>query len=208
MEIIDTNGPKECTFANFPQDPDPLTRGTRKVTIQNKIYIEKSDFRTLENGGGNKKYFGLAPGKLVRLKFAFHVECIDVVFKGENESGENNVISKIICKRVDNPAKKAKGTIHWVSAEPGEFNTGEVRLYKRLFKSDDCGGSNWFEDVNRESETICPNAVFEKAGTSEEHAVKPFDRVQFERVGYFCADIESSPEKMIFNQTIGLRDGR
>ncbi|WP_422767333.1 glutamine--tRNA ligase [Photobacterium leiognathi subsp. mandapamensis] len=183
------------TVANHPNKPE---MGSREVPFSRELYIEREDFRE----EGNKKYKRLVLGKEVRLRGAY-------VIKAERiEKDTEGNITTIFCTYDNetlgkNPAdgRKVKGVIHWVSAEAGV--AAEIRLYDRLFTVPNPGAADDFVSViNPESLTVV-NGFVEPSLVAAE-AEKAF---QFERMGYFCADNkDSSPEHLVFNRTVGLRD--
>ncbi|WP_318518800.1 glutamine--tRNA ligase [Photobacterium leiognathi] len=183
------------TVANHPNKPE---MGYREVPFSRELYIEREDFRE----EGNKKYKRLVLGKEVRLRGAY-------VIKAERiEKDAEGNITTIFCTYDNetlgkNPAdgRKVKGVIHWVSAEAGV--AAEIRLYDRLFTVPNPGAADDFVSViNPESLTVV-NGFVEPSLVAAE-AEKAF---QFERMGYFCADNkDSSPEHLVFNRTVGLRD--
>ncbi|KPA52530.1 glutamate--tRNA ligase [Photobacterium leiognathi subsp. mandapamensis] len=183
------------TIANHPNKPE---MGSREVPFSRELYIEREDFRE----EGNKKYKRLVLGKEVRLRGAY-------VIKAERiEKDAEGNITTIFCTYDNetlgkNPAdgRKVKGVIHWVSAEAGV--AAEIRLYDRLFTVPNPGAADDFLSViNPESLTVV-NGFVEPSLVAAE-AEKAY---QFERMGYFCADNkDSSPEHLVFNRTVGLRD--
>ncbi|MBP2699373.1 glutamine--tRNA ligase [Photobacterium lucens] len=183
------------TIANHPNKPE---MGSREVPFSRELYIEREDFRE----EGNKKYKRLVLGKEVRLRGAY-------VIKAERiEKDAEGNITTIFCTYDNetlgkNPAdgRKVKGVIHWVSAKAGV--AAEIRLYDRLFTVPNPGAADDFVSViNPESLTVV-NGFVEPSLVAAE-AEKAY---QFERMGYFCADNkDSSPEHLVFNRTVGLRD--
>jgi glutaminyl-tRNA synthetase len=180
---------------NNPENPE---MGSRKIPFSRVLYIEQDDFR--ENPP--PKYFRLSPGTEVRLRYAYIVKCESVV--KDPKTGE---ILEIHCtydpetkSGSAKSQKKVKGTIHWVSA-PHAIGA-EVRLYDRLFTIEDPGGENWKDSLNPDSLETLTDCKLEPSLAS----VKPMDRFQFERLGYFCADLDSTKEKLVFNRTVQLRD--
>lgn len=204
--------PLKVTIENYPEDlkddeldavnnPEDASAGTRKIKFSKTIYIEKDDF--MEDPP--KKFFRLAPGKEVRLRYAYFITCKEVI---KDENGE---VIELICtydpasRGGNSPdGRKVQGTIHWVSAEYGK--KAELRLYDNLFLSEDPDdvpeGKTFLDNLNPESLKVI-NAWVEPA-LIEANANEKF---QFERVGYFCADSkDSQPGKPVFNRTVGLRD--
>ncbi|EGQ8671605.1 glutamine--tRNA ligase [Vibrio cholerae] len=183
------------TLANHPNKPE---MGDREVPFTRDLWIEREDFRE----EANKKYKRLVLGKEVRLRGAY-------VIKAEHiEKDEQGNITTIFCSYDPetlgkNPAdgRKVKGVIHWVSAEKGV--PAEFRLYERLFTVPNPGAADNF------AETINPESLVKVQGYVEPSLVeaKPEFGYQFERMGYFCADNkDSSPQALVFNRTVGLRD--
>ena len=188
----------QVDWIDAPYDPEKPDGEKRKVPFGRRVFIERDDF--MENPP--KKYFRLSPGTEVRLRWATVIRCKEVV---KNAAGE---IEKVICTYDPNakggqPAdgRKIKGTIHWVSAEHGK--DAEVRLYDRLFSHEDPSHlENFLEAMNPNSLEVLKGC---KVEPSLEHA-KTLDRMQFERLGYFCVDYDSKPGALVFNRTITLKD--
>ncbi|MBN2639287.1 MAG: glutamine--tRNA ligase/YqeY domain fusion protein [Bacteroidales bacterium] len=198
VKLIITNYPEgqteELELINNPEKPED---GSRKIPFSREIYIERDDF--MEDPP--KKFFRLAPGKEVRLKGAYVVECTD--FKKD----ENGNITEIYCtydpetRSGSNSDKKVKGTLHWVSVEHA-FDA-EIRLYDRLFLDEDpAGHEDYKELLNPDSLKILQNCKLEPS--LKEAAVG--DKFQFQRLGYFCVDPDFTPEHPVFNRTVPLRD--
>ncbi|MBW1785147.1 MAG: glutamine--tRNA ligase/YqeY domain fusion protein [Deltaproteobacteria bacterium] len=204
LRVVIENYPEdqdeELDAVNNPEDPDA---GTRKVPFSRVIYIEKEDF--MEDPP--KKFFRLAPGREVRLRYAYFITCVGVV-KDEN-TGE---IVELRCtydpatRGGDAPdGRKVKATLHWVSAD--RSIPAEVRLYDRMFTVPDPAGDkegrSFKEFLNSESLVTLTDCRVEPGLKGAE----PGAKVQFERVGYFCVDaLDSSPEALVFNRTVALRD--
>jgi glutaminyl-tRNA synthetase len=184
---------------NHPEYPD---RGTRKVPLSRVIYVEKDDFRE----EAPKKWFRLAPGQEVRLRFACLIRCVNVV---KNDAGE---VVELRCtwdpeSRGGSPAdgRKVRGTLHWVSAEHALDAT--VRLYDRLFSVED--PNQGADEGVPFTQHLNPNSLEVVTGTKVEPSLAGAaagDRFQFERLGYFAVDPDSAPGALVFNRTIGLRD--
>ena len=183
---------------NNPEDPEG---GSRMVPFSRELYIEREDF--MEDPP--KKFFRLGPGREVRLKSAYIIKCEEVV--KDPETGE---VTELICtydpssrSGSDTSGKKVKGTLHWVSI-PHALEV-EIRLYDRLFNDPDPAGhkdKDFLEFLNPDSLKILDRAYVEP-GLKDAHAM---DRFQFMRKGYYCVDRDSTPEKLVFNQTVTLRD--
>ena len=199
LKVIIENYPhgeaEDLEAVNNPEDPDA---GTRSVPFGREIYIERDDF--MEDPP--KKFFRLAPGREVRLRYAYFLTCQDVI---KDESGE---IIELRCtydpKTRGGSApdgRKVKGTLHWVSAEHAV--PAEVRLYDQLFNEPNPNASgDIIADLNSNSLTVLSDCRLEP----EVAATAPGEIVQFERQGYFCVDPDSSDGHLVFNRTIGLRD--
>ena len=199
LRVVIENYPEdkveEMEAINNPEDP---SAGTRKVPFSKILYIERDDF--MENPP--KKFYRLAPGREVRFRYAYLVTCTDVV-------KENGKVVELRCTvdpetRGGNApdGRKVKSTIHWVSA--AHAIDAEVRLYDKLFTVEDPAGEK--EDfknfLNPESLKVLSSCKVEPSVKN----LKPFDRFQFERLGYFCIDPDSSPDNLVINRTVKLRD--
>ncbi len=195
IENYDANRVEELEAVNNPED---ASQGTRTVPFSRVLYIEKDDFR--ENPP--KKYFRLAPGAEVRLRYAYIVKCTGVI--KDEKTGE---VIELRCtydpeskSGSSQSGRKVKGTVHWVSA--AHALDAEVRLYDRLFTVEEPGGENWKAFIN-------PNSLEMLKGCKVEpnlSGAKPQDRMQFERLGYFCVDNDSTPAGLLFNRAVTLRD--
>jgi glutaminyl-tRNA synthetase len=190
LRVVIENYPEdrveELDAVNNPEDPE---MGTRKVPFSRVLYIERDDF--MEDPP--RKFFRLAPGREVRLRYAYFITCTDVV---KDASGE---IVELRCTY-----RKVKGTLHWVSA--AHAVTGEARLYDKLFSVEDPldmpAGREFTRYLNPESLVRLDDCRFEPSLATAE----PGYRVQFERLGYFCVDPDSRPGALVFNRTVTLRD--
>ena len=180
-------------------NPEDESAGTRQVPISRTIYIEKTDFMEEPVKG----YFRLAPGKEVRLRWAYYLKCEDFV---KDENGE---VVELICtydpetKGGQSPdGRKVKGTIHWVDA--ASAIDAEVRLYDKLLLCQSLSDveGDWLEQLNPDSLKVLTGCKVEPALAT----VQPGYRCQFERTGYFCCDPDSTPEKLVFNRTVSLKD--
>jgi glutaminyl-tRNA synthetase len=201
LKVIIDNYPEgkteEMDAVNNPEDP---SAGTRKVPFSRVLYIERDDFRETPPKG----FFRLFPGNEVRLRYAYLVKCIDVVKdKRTSEVIELHCTYDPATRGGNTPdGRKVKGTIHWLSA--AHAVKAEMRLYDRLFTVENPG------DIADGCESVLnPNSLETVNGYVEPSLAKavPGSRYQFERLGYFCADMkDSSPDRLVFNRTIGLRD--
>ncbi len=200
--------PLKVVIENYPEgegqveemeavnNPEDATMGTRQVPFARELWIDQDDFRE----DPPKKYFRLAPGAEVRLRYAYLVKCVGVV---HDERGE---VVEVRCTydpatRGGNADRKVKGTIHWVSAQ--HALPAEVRLYDNLFmapKPDE--DEDWKALVNANSLERLTTCFVEPALAN----AAPGTRYQFERTGYFCVDPDSAPGHLIFNRTVSLRD--
>ncbi len=204
--------PLRVVIDNYPEDqvdeldavnnPEDASAGTRKLPFSRVLYIEQEDFRE----DPPKKYYRLSPGREVRLRYAYFITCTGVV--KDEKTGE---VTEVHCTY--DPAtrggnapdgRKVKSTMHWVSA--AHAVEAEVRLYEDLFTQD---------NPNEESEkgdftaNLNPNSLEVLNDSKMEPSLRgapPGGRYQFERLGYFCVDPESTPDRPVFNRTVGLRD--
>lgn len=200
VKLIVTNYPEGQTAElDAENNPEDAAAGYRKLPFSRELWIEREDF--MEDPP--KKFFRLGPGRMVRLKYAYIIRCDD--FK-KDAAGK---LTEIHCSYFpetksggDTSDLHVKGTIHWVSVPHAK--TAEVRLYDRLFRAEDPGSEEGdFKDyINPHSLEVIPGAYIEPGLA----AAKAGDRFQFLRKGYFCADKDSSPEKLIFNRTVTLKD--
>ena len=241
LKVVIENYPdgqvEELDAINNPEDE---SAGTRKVPFSKTIYIEQADF--MEDAP--RKFFRLAPGREVRLRYAYWVKCTDVI---KNDAGE---VIELRCtydpqtRGGNNPpdGRKVKGTIHWVSAD--HAITAEVRLYDHLFatpnpddpsetrpsgsgeqlRNADCGVRNaespaqhsalstqhstgtFLDNLNPNSLEVLTDCKLEPSLASVRLMGGPLVQYQFERNGYFCPDPDSTPDKLVFNRTVTLRD--
>ena len=203
--------PLKVTISNYPDgqveelttdnNPEDESMGTRVLPFTKEIYIEQEDF--MEDAP--KKFFRLAPGRMVRLKSAYIIQCDEVIKDSEGQ------VTELRCSYFpdsksgeDTSGLKVKGTIHWVSA--AHAIEAEVRLYDRLFTEENPSNKkdrDFKEFINPESLIILENAKLEPSLKS----AKPGERFQFQRKGYFCVDTKYTTEdKLVFNRSVTLRD--
>jgi glutaminyl-tRNA synthetase len=198
LKVVIENYPEgqseELEAINHPDDP---AAGTRRIRFSRELYVERDDF--MENPP--KKFYRLSPGKEVRLRYAYFITCRDVV---KNSAGE---VVELRCSY--DPAtrggnapdgRKVQATLHWVAA--ADAVPAEIRLYNPLFTRPAPNAADFAADLNPESVEVLTQAWVEPAlagGNSN-------DPVQFERQGYFCRDPDSTPDRLVFNRTVGLRD--
>jgi glutaminyl-tRNA synthetase len=201
LKVVIENFPEgEVEYFETPNHPEHPEQGSRKLPFSRELYIERDDF--MENPP--KKFFRLAPGQEVRLRSACIIKCVDVV---KNAAGE---VTELRCtwdpdSRGGSPkdGRKVKGTLHWVSA--GHAKRAEVRLYDRLFTEENPEGEegkHFLDFINPKSLEVLTEAYVEPVLGG----AAPEARYQFERVGYFVVDKDSSADKLVFNRTIGLKD--
>jgi len=201
LKVVITNYPEgqmeEMDAINNPEDE---SMGTRIVPFTREIYIERDDF--MEDPP--RKFFRLAPGREVRLRYAYFVTCTDVVRDANGEITEIHCTYDPASRGGNSPdGRKVKATLHWVSAT--ENIEAEVRIYDRLFNDPDPAGHkdvNFKEFLNPDSLKVIKRAFIEPFVK----AAKVLDRYQFERLGYFCVDKDAAPGKLIFNRTVPLKD--
>ncbi len=206
MGVLD---PLKVVIENYPEgtseefevvnNPEDATAGTRRVPFSRTLYIERDDFRE----DPPKKFFRLSPGREVRLRGAYFITCASVI--KDPDTGE---IVELRCtydpatRGGDAPdRRKVKSTLHWVSAE--HAIPAEVRLYDRLFNSENPGAADDYRaDLNPRSLEVLTGCKLEPSVAG----ALPGTRYQFERLGYFCVDPDSTPECLVFNRTVTLKD--
>jgi glutaminyl-tRNA synthetase len=199
LRVVIVNYPEEqeetLEAANHPQNPD---MGTRTVPFSREIYIERDDF--MEDPP--KKFFRLAPGREVRLRYAYLVTCVDVVKDASGEVVEVHCTYDPQTRGGSAPdGRKVKGTIHWVSA--AHAISAEVRLYDRLFNVPSPDAADFVAHINPDSLVTLEAARIEPSVVD----AAPGAQFQFERLGYFCVDTaDSRPGAPVFNRTVTLRD--
>ena len=201
LKVVITNYPEGQTeYLEAINNPEDTSAGTRKVSFSREIYIEKDDF--MENPP--KKYFRLQPGGEVRLRWAYFIKCEEIIKDENGEIVELRCTYDPLSKGGQSPdGRKVKGTIHWVNAN--DCIEAELRLYDRLFTKedmDDLAEDETYTDYLNPESLVIVNAKLEKTLSSS----KPGDTFQFERKGYFCVDKDSTPEKLVFNRTVTLKD--
>ncbi|OFX27831.1 MAG: glutamine--tRNA ligase [Bacteroidetes bacterium GWA2_31_9] len=201
VKVVITNYPENQTeYLDGKNNPDDESMGTRKVPFSRELYIEADDFMEIPE----KKFFRLAPGNEVRLRYAYFIKCNEIV------KDENGTIKEIRCtydpesKGGKSPdGRKVQGTLHWVSAP--HAITAEARLYDRLFMSENPEdaeeGKSFVDNMNPNSLEI-RNCYVEP----ELANLKVGEKVQFERVGYFNVDKDSTDKTLVFNRTVTLKD--
>lgn len=201
--------PVKLVITNYPEgqteemeainNPENEADGSHMITFSRNLWIEREDF--MEDAP--KKFFRMTPGKEVRLKNAYIVKCTGCT-KDENGNiteiqAEYDPISK---SGMEGANRKVKGTLHWVSAD--YCQKAEVRIYDRLFNVENPSADerDFRELLNPDSLTIIPKCYVEKFAAEK----KPGEYLQFQRIGYFMADLSSTPDHLVFNKTVGLKD--
>jgi len=198
LKVVIENYPEgqveEIEAVNHPDDP---SKGKRRIAFGRELYIEQDDF--MENPP--KKFFRLSPGNEVRLRYAYFIRCREAI---KNASGE---VVELLCTY--DPAtrggnapdgRKVKATMHWLPV--AQSKPAEIRIYNQLFAKPSPDASNFGADLNPDSLEVLKGARVERA-IAESNSAEP---MQFERQGYFVRDKDSTPDRLVFNRTIGLRD--
>jgi glutaminyl-tRNA synthetase len=199
LKVVIENYPEgeveELEAVNNPEDP---SAGTRAVPFGREIFIEREDF--MEDPP--KKFFRLAPGREVRLRYAYFITCRDVITGDDGEVIELRCTYDPATRGGDSPdGRKVKATLHWVSA--AHAGVAEVRLYNHLFCRPDPGvDGDFLNDLNSDSLEVIEGALLEPGVA----AMAAGDRLQLERLGYFCVDPDSTAERPVLNRTVTLRD--
>jgi glutaminyl-tRNA synthetase len=202
LKVVLTNYPEgQVEDVDVINNPEDASAGTRKVPFSRVLYIERDDF--MEEPP--KKFFRLSPGREVRLRCAFFITCTEVVKDDRGEILELRCTYDPATRGGDSPdGRKVKATLHWVSA--AHAVPVEVRLYDRLFsvENPESGGdgTTFLDYLNPASLEVLSSCQAEPGLASAQIG----DRVQFERLGYFCVDTESRPGALVFNRTVSLRD--
>ncbi|KAI3423519.1 Glutaminyl-tRNA synthetase [Psidium guajava] len=178
-------------------DAQTDTSAIYQVPFSKVVYIEQSDFRMKDS----KDYYGLAPGKTVMLRYAFPIKCTNVILADDKET-----VVEIHAEYDPSKKTKPKGVLHWVAESSHGVDPlqVEVRLFDKLFLSESPAelGNDWLDDLNPHSKVVAPCAY----AVPSLGEAKVGDRFQFERLGYFVVDRDSTSEKLVFNRTVTLRD--
>ena len=198
LKVVITNYPEgqveEIEAINHPDDP---AAGTRKIPFGRELYIERDDFMETPP----KKFFRLSPGNEVRLRYAYFITCREVIKDSAGEVVELRCTYDPLTKGGNAPdGRKVKATMHWLPA--AQSVKAEIRVYNQLFAKPNPDAGNFAADINPESLEVLTDARVEPAIAQSNSA----DVMQFERQGYFVRDKDSTPERLVFNRTIGLRD--
>jgi len=202
LKVIIDNYPEgkveQLEAINNPEDP---SAGTRRVPFSRELYIEQDDFMETPL----KKFYRLAPGREVRLRYAYFITCTDVVKDKTGQIAQLHCTYDPATRGGDAPdGRKVKSTLHWVSA--AKCLKAEVRLYEHLFTKENpddvTEGEDFTANLNPNSLQVLKTCCVEPSLAD----AKPLGRYQFERLGYFCVDPDSSKGRLIFNRTVTLRD--
>jgi glutaminyl-tRNA synthetase len=202
LKVIIDNYPEgkveHLEVVNNPEDP---SAGTRDVIFSRELYIEQDDFRE----DPPKKFFRLSPGSEVRLRGGYFIKCAHVIKDATGAITEVHCTCDPETRSGNAPdGRKVKATIHWVSADHAV--DAEVRLYENLFLKEDPNaveeGQTFLDNLNPNSLEILHNCKLERSLAKAEAG----DRFQFERLGYFCVDPDTTSERLVFNRTVPLRD--
>jgi glutaminyl-tRNA synthetase len=184
----------EIDAVNHPDNP---AAGTRRLRFGRELYVERDDF--MENPP--KKFYRLSPGREVRLRYAYFITCREVVKTPAGEVVQLRCTYDPQTRGGNAPdGRKVRATLHWVSA--ADAITAEIRLYNQLFARADPDAANFAADLNPDSVEVLTGCKLEPALA----ATNSPEPVQFERQGYFCPDPDSTPNHIVFNRTVGLRD--
>lgn len=201
LRVVITNYPEgqveHMDAVNNPEDP---AAGLRTVPFSKELFIEEDDFREVPP----PKYYRLSPGKEVRLRYGYFITCTNVVKDSQGNIVEIHCTYDPATRGGDSPdGRKVKSTIHWVSAQ--HAIDAEVRLYETLFNKENPNETEEGQDFTVNMNPKSLETITGKLEPSLKNAA-PGSHYQFERLGYFCPDKDSTAEKLVFNRTVGLRD--
>lgn len=201
LKLVITNYPEgEVEWMDAVNNPEDEAAGTRQVPFSRELYIERADF--MENPP--KKFFRLSPGTEVRLRYAYFVRCEEVIHDAAGNVTELRCTYDPLSRGGNSPdGRKVKSTIHWVSAQHAV--TAEVRLFDRLFRTIDpndvAEGGSWKDNLNPDSLQVVTAYLEPELGKAQLG-----DKYQFERLGYFALDPDTTADKLVFNRTATLKD--
>jgi glutaminyl-tRNA synthetase len=199
LKVVIENYPEgqieELEAINNPEDP---AAGSRKIRFGRELYVEQDDFMEAPP----KKFFRLAPGKEVRLRYAYFVTCREVRKNAAGDVVELRCSYDPLTRGGNTPpdGRKVQATLHWVSAV--DAVAAEVRLYNPLFLNPTPNAAALAGEINANSLEVVSDSKLESAAVADNAP----EAVQFERLGYFCRDPDSAPGRPVFNRTVGLRD--
>jgi glutaminyl-tRNA synthetase len=200
--VIDNYPEGQVEHMDAVNNPEDASMGSRTVPFSKVLYIEQDDFRE----DPPKQYFRLSPGKEVRLRYGYFITCTGVVKDSSGAVAELHCTYDPLTRGGNAPpdGRKVKSTIHWVSAEHAV--DAEVRIYETLFSVEDpnqvAEGQEFTANLNPNSLEVLSNCKLEPSLRDATSG----NRYQFERLGYFATDLDSTPEKLVFNRTVALRD--
>ena len=200
--VIDNYPENQVEQMEAVNNPEDASAGTRKVPFSRVLYIEQDDFRE----DPPKQYFRLSPGREVRLRYGYFITCKSVVKNDEGEVVELHCTYDPETRGGNSPpdGRKVKATIHWVSA--AHTVDAEVRLYENLFSCEDPNRTTEGEDFTANLNPLSLEVVAQCKLEPSVAGAAVGSRYQFERLGYFCADRDSSPGRLVFNRTVALKD--
>jgi glutaminyl-tRNA synthetase len=198
LKVVIENYPEgqveEIEAVNHPDDP---SKGKRRIAFGRELYIEQDDF--MENPP--KKFFRLSPGNEVRLRYAYFIRCREAIKNASGEVVELRCTYDPATRGGNAPdGRKVKATMHWLPV--AQSRPAEIRIYNQLFAKPSPDAANFGADLNPDSLEVLKGARVERA-IAESNSAEP---MQFERQGYFVRDKDSTPDRLVFNRTIGLRD--
>jgi len=198
LKVVIENYPEgkseEIEAINHPDDP---SAGTRRIAFGRELYIEQDDFMEAPP----KKFFRLSPGKEVRLRYAYFIKCTGVVKNAAGEVTELRCTYDPATRGGNAPdGRKVKATMHWLPA--AQSKPAEIRIYNQLFAKPNPDASNFAADLNPQSLEVLKDARIEPSIAESNFG----EAMQFERQGYFVRDKDSTPDRLVLNRTIGLRD--
>jgi glutaminyl-tRNA synthetase len=199
LKVVIENYPEQATEElEALNHPENINAGVRQIRFSRELYIERDDF--MEDPP--KKFYRLSPGREVRLRYAYFITCREAVKNSAGELIELRCTYDPATRGGNTPpdGRKVQATLHWVSA--ADAITSEVRLYNQLFNRPDPDTGDFSGDINPDSLEVLTDCRLERALAN----VPLGENIQFERQGYFCRDIDSTPDRPVFNRTVGLRD--
>jgi glutaminyl-tRNA synthetase len=201
LKVIIDNYPDTVEELDAINNPEDVNAGSRKIPFSKVLYIERDDFMEEPS----KKYFRLSPGSEVRLRYAYFIRCESFLKDENGEIIELHCSYDAASRGGNSPdGRKVKGTIHWVAADTAVDI--EVRLFDRLFNAHNpeeyTEGGSYKDNLNLDSLKVIKNCKAEPCLKD----VAVLSSFQFERLGYFCADQDSTKDKMVFNRTVSLKD--
>ena len=195
--VIENYPEEQVEMLDMPFHPEDPSFGSRQAPFARELYIEREDFAEVPP----PKFHRLAPGREVRLRYAYFITCREVLHDAAGKITELRCEYDPGSRGGSSPdGRKVKGTLHWVAAKTAL--AAEVRLYEHLFKVENPGAEEDFPAFLNPDSLRTATAMLEPALSG----LKPGDRVQFERIGYFCVDEDSAPGKLVFNRTVTLKD--